>query len=112
MTLDGRAAERPRRFGEVLRDLLLEHGYTTAIGNADWPRFARDLGDIRYETLRKAVTGERAAATKIMERVAALLDVEPTVFWEYELAQVRRSFDPRVVGEDEAFANLQRWLGR
>jgi len=47
-----------------------------------------------------------------MERVAALLDVEPTVFWEYELAQVRRSFDPRVVGEDEAFANLQRWLGR
>ena len=112
MTRDGLAAERRGRFGEVLRDLLLEHGYTTAIGNADWPRFARDLGDIKYETLRKAVTGERAASTKIMERVAELLEVEPTIFWEYELAQARRSLDPRVVGEDEAFANLQRWLGR
>ena len=101
-----------RSFGEVLRDLLLAQGYTTAMGNADWSRFARDLGDVKYETLRKAVTKERAPSTRVMERVAELLDVEPTVFWEYELAQAQRVFDPRQVGEDQAYANLQKWLRR
>jgi hypothetical protein len=101
-----------RAFGEVVRDLLIDRGYTTAIGNPDWPRFARELEGINYETLRKAVTRERMPSMKLMERVAASLDVEPTVFWEYELARARRSFDLRHVGDDEAYANLQRWLAR
>jgi transcriptional regulator with XRE-family HTH domain len=110
MPIDGGSAASRRSFGEVLRDLLLAQGYTTAMGNADWSRFARDLGDVTYETLRKAVTKERAPSTRVMERVAELLDIEPTVFWEYELARAQRAFDPRRVGEDEAYANLQSWL--
>jgi hypothetical protein len=105
---DGRVDGR-REFGEVVRDLLIERGYTTAIGNPDWPRFASDLDGVNYETLRKAVTRERLPSTKVMERVAARLDVEPSIFWEYELARAMKSFDVRQVGDDEAFANLQKW---
>ena len=103
---------RRRSFGQVVRDLLIERGYTSAIGNPDWPRFARELDGIGYETLRKAVTGERPPSSKVMESVAARLDVEPTIFWEYELARAKQAFDVRQVGDDEAFANLQKWLGR
>jgi hypothetical protein len=102
-------ATHPKSFGQLLRDLLIERGYTTAIGNPDWPRFAMELGGIRYESLRKAVTRERAPSVKIMESCASALGVEPNIFWEYELAQVRRAFDLREVGVEEAFANLQRW---
>ena len=97
-------------FGQVLRDQLIERGFTTALGNPDWPRFAAELEAIRYESLRKAVTREREPSVKIMESCASVLGVEPTIFWEYQLAQVRRGFDLREVGEDEAFDNLQRWL--
>ena len=45
-----------------------------------------------------------------MTSCAAALGVDPTIFWEYQLAQARRSFSVRAVGEHEAFANLQRWL--
>jgi hypothetical protein len=102
--VDGR-----RAFGEVVRDLLIERGYTTGIGNPDWPRFADELDGVNYETLRKAVTRERAPSTRVMESVAARLDVDPGIFWEYELDRARRSFDLRHVADDEAFANLQRW---
>ena len=105
----GGAAPR-RHFGAILRDLLLERGYTTAIGNPDWPRFAQDLGDVQYESLRKAVVREREPSMKIMESCAQQLGVDPSIFWEYQLAQAQRSFDPKEVGEDEAFANLQKWL--
>lgn len=98
-----------REFGEIVRDLLIERGYTTPIGNPDWPRFASDLDGVNYETLRKAVTRERLPSTKVMERVAARLGVEPSIFWEYELARAMKSFDVRQVGDDEAFANLQKW---
>jgi hypothetical protein len=105
-------ADRLQRvpFGQVLRDQLIERGYTTGIGNPDWSRFALELDGIRYESLRKAVTREREPSVKIMESCAGALGVDPTIFWEYQLAQVRRGFDLREVGEDEAFANLQRWL--
>jgi hypothetical protein len=108
---DGHANGR-REFGEVIRDLLVERGYTTAIGNPDWAGFARELDGIGYETLRKAVTRERPPSTKVMESVATRLEVEPTIFWEYELARAKQAFDVRQVGDDEAFANLQKWLGR
>lgn len=96
-------------FGAVVRDLLIEQGYVTGIGNPDWARFARELDDVSYESLRKAVTGERDPGIKIMEAVAAVLAVAPDTFWEYRLAQAQREFDPREVGEDEAYANLLLW---
>lgn len=110
-TRGGEAAEVKRQsFGEVLRDLLIERGHVTAIGNANWMAFSKELEDIQYESLRKAVTGERPPSPKIMESVAAMLDVTPEVFWEYRLWSVQRNFDPKEVGEDAAFENLQRWL--
>ena len=104
-----RATDR-RSFGQVLRDELIDRGETTSIGHADWPSFAAKLDGVRYESLRKAVTGERDPSPKIMEACAAALGVEPTIFWEYQLAQARRSFDVRTVGAEEALANLRRWL--
>lgn len=97
-------------FGEVLRDLLIANDYVTAIGNANWMAFSHELADVQYESLRKAVTGERAPSPKIMETVAAQLGVSPDVFWEYKLWSVQRQFDPKEVGEEAAFENLQRWL--
>lgn len=105
----GRAVRR-QPFGQVLRDLLIEHGYTTALGNPDWPRFALELDGVRYESLRKAVSREREPSPKIMRACAKTLRADPSIFWEYQLADVRRAFDIREVGEDEAYANLQRWL--
>ena len=112
MAASSRTGRAPRRqpFGQVLRDLLIEHRYTTALGNADWPRFALELDGIRYESLRKAVSREREPSVKIMRACANALNVDPAIFWEYQLAEARRAFDIRAVGEDEAFANLQRWL--
>jgi hypothetical protein len=101
---------KPRPFGVVLRDLLIERGITTGIGNPDWVAFARTLQNVSYESLRKAVTGERPPGIKIMRSVASALGVDPDVFWEYQLAQVLRSFNPAEVGEEVAFANLQAWL--
>ena len=102
--------EERKSFGTVLRDLLIDRGYTTAIGNPNWSRFADELGDVQYESLRKAITGERLASAKIMERVAQQLDVEPSVFWEYNLWLVQRAFDPKEVGEEKAFENLRKWM--
>lgn len=107
----GGAAEGKRQsFGEVLRDLLIARGYVTAIGNPNWMQFSHELDGIQYESLRKAITRERDPSPKIMEAVAEQLGVEPTVFWEYRLWSVQRKFDPREVGEDEAYENLRRWL--
>jgi len=106
----GGAVEERKSFGTVLRDLLIDRGYTTAIGNPNWSRIADELGDVQYESLRKAITGERLASAKIMERVAQQLDVEPSVFWEYNLWLVQRAFDPKEVGEEKAFENLRKWM--
>lgn len=103
------AAER-RSFGEIVRDLLIERGYTTGIGNPNWAGFAQELAGVSYESMRKAVTGEREPGVKIMESIAEKLGAEPDIFWEYRLAQAQRAFDPREVGEEAAYANLLKWI--
>lgn len=80
------------------------------MGNPNWGGFVLEVEGVGYESLRKAVTGERRPAPKIMEAVAQALDVEPTVFYEYQLWLAQRAFDPAEVGEDEAFANLKAWI--
>jgi hypothetical protein len=96
-------------FGTVVRDLLIDRGITTGLGNPNWAEFAMMLDGVGYETLRKAVTGERHPGEKVMEAVAEALDVEPDTFYEYNLLMAQRSFDPREVGADEALANVLAW---
>jgi hypothetical protein len=105
-----RTNTKPRTFGAIVRDLLIERGNVTAIGNPNWAAFALDLPETQYESLRKAVTGERRPSPKIMEESAAALGVQPDIFWEYQLWQVQRAFDPSEVGDEEAYTNLQTWL--
>lgn len=99
-----------RPFGVIVRDLLIERGCVTAIGNPNWSDFALQLDGVHYETLRKAITGERHPGPKIIEAVAKHLDVDPAIFWEYQLHKAQESFDPRIVGEETAQANLAAWL--
>jgi hypothetical protein len=96
----------PRPFGAVLRDLLLYRGVTTRMGNPDWAGFAQQLSGIHYETLRKAVVGERQPAPKLVEAVSDALGVEPDAFVEYRLWDARRRLDPQEVGLEQAMKNL------
>jgi hypothetical protein len=100
-----------RRFGIALRDLLIECGITTRLGNPDWPGFSKKVPGLHYETLRKAVTRDREVAPKIIEAVAKALKVDAEFFAEYRLWQLRRSLDPAEVGVEAAFKNLARWEG-
>lgn len=103
------AGSKPRPFGAIVRDLLIERDMVTAMGNPNWPEFALQLEDVHYESLRKAVTGERHPGPKIMESVAKALGVDASIFWEYQLYEAQQAFDPKVVGEDAALANLTAW---
>lgn len=99
-----------RPFGAIVRDLLIEREITTGIGNPNWNALAAMVPDVSYESLRKAITNERHPSPKIMEGVAQALGVSPSIFWEYNLWEAQRSFDPREVGEDTALANLEKWV--
>jgi hypothetical protein len=94
----------------AVRDLLIEKEITTRLGNPDWAGFAQLLEGVSYETLRKAVVGERSPAPKLMEAVSDALDVHPKVFAEYRIIAAQRDFDPREVGLDAALANAEKWL--
>lgn len=100
---------KPRKFGAMVRDLLIEREMVTAMGSPNWMEFSEGLRDVTYESLRKAVTGDRWPGVKIMEAVAEHLGVEPSIFPEYQLWLAQRGFDPKEVGEDAAYANLTRW---
>jgi len=97
-------------FGVVLRDLLVERGITTRMGNPNWSAFVQDVDGVHYETLRKAVTGERPPSPELMEACAAALDEKPEeLFYEYALWNAQRMFDPQDVGVDTALKNLEAW---
>lgn len=91
-----------------MRALLIEAGYVTD----DWSqrpnlrRFADETG-INYESIRKAIAGERRPGYGLMQRVADALGVAPEVFAEYEL----RQFDPAEVGLDAALERLEQAKG-
>jgi hypothetical protein len=106
----GKGKRKPRVFGAIVRDLLIERDITTGMGSPNWSDFALMLEDVHYESLRKAVTGERWPGPKIMEAVAKALKVDPSIFPEYQLWLAQRAFDPKEVGEEEAFTNLAKWV--
>jgi hypothetical protein len=99
--------EATRPFGLRLRDLLIEREITTGMGNPNWSAFAEQMPGVHYETLRKAVTGERAPAPALMERCAEALGIEADEFDEYRVFQAQRQFDPREVGLEAAMENLR-----
>ena len=97
-------------FGVVLRELLIERGVTTKVGNPSWTRFASSLKTMQYETLRKAVAGERRPTSQLMQEAAEALGVDPAeVFAEYRLWAARREFDPSEVGVARAMTMLEVW---
>lgn len=104
-----------RRFGVALRDLVLaldEERFLTPSGNVNWMEFVHATMEprgVKYETLRKAIAGERAPSAMLIETVADALSVKPEFFTEYRLAQALRSFDPAEVGYEEAVKNLRVW---
>ena len=85
-------------FGRTLALLLIENGYVRRNNNPDWIRFVASVPGVSYETLRKAVAGDRPVSSSLMRRVAGALNLEPTIFAEYRLMQTRTALDPREVG--------------
>lgn len=112
ISLDGKGGglTHYRPFGRVLRDLLIERDITTGMGSPNWSAFAELMEGVHYETLRKAVTGERAPTPQVMKAAADALGLDPAAtFVEYALWEAARDFDPREVGVDQALANLKTW---
>lgn len=99
----------PPAFGAALRTLLIDAGVVTRMGNPDWTSLARRMPGVNYESLRKAVVGERAPSEKIMIAAAQALGVKPTVFVEYRLLTARYALDPDHVGWPAATKALNRW---
>ena len=98
-----------RPFGEALLELLREFDYTTSFGNPNLHAFSAEVAGYNYETLRKAVHGERFITPELIEEVAKTLRIDPSHFIEYRLHQARSVFDPREVGLEQAALNLEAW---
>ena len=97
------------QFGVVVRNLLIDIGIVTRMGNPDWIRLVGKMSGVNYESLRKAVVGERSPSEKIMVAAAKALGVKPTVFTEYRLLKARQSLNPDQVGWYAATKALNRW---
>lgn len=94
-------------FGRALRDLLLDQPeFVTGSGNVNWSAFAEKLTEVHYETLRKAISGERVVTAHVIEDVANAAGVKPEYFAEYRLWQATRLFDVSEVGWEAAMKNL------
>lgn len=117
-----RVAERGMRdtqseahFGDALRDLVQAMGddrFLSPNRNVNWMEFVKAVLEprgVKYETLRKAIAGERHPGASLIETVAQVVGVRPEYFIEYRLAQALREFDPSEVGFDKARENLRQW---
>lgn len=104
-----RQMETTKPFRLALRDLVIEHGFATRTGNANWSAFAAQLRELHYETLRRVVAGDRAPSTRLMEACARVLDIPPEYFLEYRVYLAQRDFDPGTVGIEQALLNLEAW---
>jgi hypothetical protein len=99
----------PPKFGAVLRTHLIDADIVTRMGNPSWMEFVEQLPGITYESLRKAIVGERPPSEKILLATAQALGVSPTVFTGYRLLEARRALDPSEVGWNRAVKALQKW---
>lgn len=90
-------------FHVVFTRLLAEREMTPfAVTRATKERF--DWGSA--QTIASAARGELVPSREGMERIAAVLEVDPAVFGEYRLAVVREQLDWREVGLAKALKTL------
>jgi hypothetical protein len=75
----------------------------------NWHAFALQLEGVHYETLRKAITGQRHPSPAVIEQVATALALQPSYFLEYRLHEARRELDPAVVSLEQAANALSTW---
>jgi hypothetical protein len=101
--------ETTKPFALALRELAIEHDYATRSRNPNWSALAARLEGVHYETLRRATTGERPPAPRLMEECARIFGLRPEYFLEYRLYLSRRDFDPAAVGFVRALQNLEAW---
>jgi hypothetical protein len=100
----------PQKFTAAVRTRLeVRDEFLTNTGNINWRAVAEALPGVHYETLRKAVAGDRNPTPALMEQVAGLLGIEPDIFAEYQLHLAQRQFDVGEVGWEAAMDNLRRW---
>jgi hypothetical protein len=93
-------------FGEEARDLMFTNPALLKKNlSPNWKKLSL-LSEIEYESLRKAISGERLPSDKIMRAVAKALNVRPEHFIEYQANRAREQFDPKVVGLEAALQNL------
>jgi len=118
--IGGRVASRKSsqtevHFGDALRDLVQAMGddrFFSPNRNINWMEFVKaelEPRGIKYETLRKAIAGERSPSASLIETVAQVVGVRPEYFIEYRLAEALRQFDPNEVGFETARDNLRKW---
>jgi transcriptional regulator with XRE-family HTH domain len=100
--------ETSKPFSVALRDLLIENDYATASSKPSWAAFAAEL-DVHYETLRRAMTGDRRPSPRLMEECARALRIRPEYFLEYRVYLAQRDFDPQAVGLERVIQNLNAW---
>ena len=103
-------ADERKSFRDVIQELARDREIVNGVGNVDLPAFAEQIDGVHYETLRKAMAGERPPGVGLMEAVAAAMNIEPTGFYEYQLAKAQEQFDPKVVGVEQALDNLTIFL--
>ena len=99
----------PGSFRDVLYSHLVERGIVNKLGHPNLVAFAELLDGYKYETLRKAIAGDRQPTHGLMEACAAALDISPQEFLEYRIWEAQRQFDPREVGMTVALENLASW---
>lgn len=109
MRLRAAAMDTSDPFRIALRDLVVENGYSTRTGNANWSAFAAQLRGVHYETLRRAVAGERIPSPRLIEECARVLGIGPEHFLEYRVYLAQRDFDPNVLGIERVLRNLEAW---
>lgn len=102
--------DKPLKFGAVVRALFADREeFLTNTGNINWMAVSERLPGVHYETLRKSLAGDRIPTSDLMEKIAELAAVDPTVFVEYRLYLAQKEFNVREVGWEQAAENLQRW---
>lgn len=97
-------------FGEALQAVFrMRRQFLHNNGNVNWRAAAQAVPDVSYETLRKAVSGERVPSADLVNRVAEAYGLPTHYFLEARLDAARQELDPRRVGVRRAVEALKAW---